>query len=283
MILVADSGSTTTNWCLINQSGENFLFDTEGYNPYYVDQDYIVQSLNKNLPGDIKPAQITEVHFYGAGCMLDKTPVIEDALELVFRRAKVHTAMDLLAASRALLGREPGFAAILGTGTNTCIYDGNKITQNIDSLGYMLGDEGSGAAMVKKLLGDYIIGYMPEGISELFYDTFHLDKEGIFDHIYGQPFANRFCADFSKFIFEQIHLAYFDGLVRSSFNELFQNLVIRYPDYQSYSFNCVGSIGFTFKNILSEVALKFDMPMGKIIKAPIDGLVDYHLTQMFNK
>src|SRR6185312_13701752 len=136
MILVADSGSTTTNWCLINQSGENFFFDTEGYNPYYVDQDYIVQSLNTNLPGDIKPAQITEVHFYGAGCMLAKTPVIEDALELVFRRAKVHTAMDLLAASRALLGREAGVAASLGTGTNTCIYDGNKITQNIDSLGY---------------------------------------------------------------------------------------------------------------------------------------------------
>jgi len=283
MVLIADSGSSKTNWCLIKEDGEKLYFNTEGYNPYFVDSAYIVDSLIQNLPAGISNSEITEVYYYGAGCFPGKDFVLTDAIADVFNQGKCFIELDLLAAARALLGNNKGFAAILGTGMNTCIYDGEKIVQNIDSLGYILGDEGSGAAMGKKLLGDYIRGYMPEEISELFYDAFHLDKEGIFDHIYGQPFANRFCADFTKFIFEQIHLPYFDGLVRSSFNELFQNLVVQYPDYQSYTFNCVGSIGFTFKNILSEVALEFDMPMGKIIKAPIEGLVDYHLAQMFNK
>lgn len=280
MILIADSGSSKTNWCLIKQDGEKQYFNTEGYNPYFVDSAYIVNSLIQNLPAGISNSEITEVYYYGAGCFPGKDYILSDAIAEVFNQGKCFIELDLLAAARALLGNNKGFAAILGTGMNTCIYDGEKITQNIDSLGFTLGDEGSGAAMGKKLLGDYIRGYMPEEISQLFYNTFRLDKENIFDHIYGQPFANRFCADFSKFIFEQIHLDYFNGLVRSSFKELFLNLVIHYPHYQSHSFNCVGSIGFTFRDILSEVTFKFGMPIGKIIKAPIEGLVDYHLSQM---
>ena len=276
MILVADSGSTTTNWCLINQSGENFLFDTEGYNPYYVDQDYIVQSLNKNLPGDIRPAQITEVHFYGAGCMLDKTPVIEDALQLVFQRAKVHTAMDLLAASRALLGREPGFAAILGTGTNTCIYDGNKITQNIDSLGYMLGDEGSGSYIGKKLLQEYLRGYMPEPVSSQFREYIGLSFDEIMDRVYTHSMANRFCAGFAMFAGEHIELPYLYDIVKTSFVDFFNNLVSRYPGYQQYSLNCLGSVGYHFRNILKETAAMFKMETGKIISSPMEDLVRYH-------
>ena len=276
MILVADSGSTTTNWCLINQSGENFLFDTEGYNPYYVDQDYIVQSLNKNLPGDIKPAQITEVHFYGAGCMLDKTPVIEDALQVVFQCAKVHTAMDLLAASRALLGREPGFAAILGTGTNTCIYDGNKITQNIDSLGYMLGDEGSGSYIGKKLLQEYLRGYMPEPVSNQFREYIGLSFDEIMDRVYTHSMANRFCAGFAMFAGEHIELPYLYDIVKTSFVDFFNNLVSRYPGYQQYSLNCLGSVGYHFRNILKETAAMFKMETGKIISSPMEDLVRYH-------
>ena len=276
MILVADSGSTTTNWCLINQSGENFLFDTEGYNPYYVDQDYIIQSLNKNLPGDIKPAQITEVHFYGAGCMLDKTPVIEDALQVVFQCAKVHTAMDLLAASRALLGREPGFAAILGTGTNTCIYDGNKITQNIDSLGYMLGDEGSGSYIGKKLLQEYLRGYMPEPFSNQFREYIGLSFDEIMDRVYTHSMANRFCAGFAMFAGEHIELPYLYDIVKTSFVDFFNNLVSRYPGYQQYSLNCLGSVGYHFRNILKETAAMFKMETGKIISSPMEDLVRYH-------
>lgn len=276
MILVADSGSTKTAWCLINQQEENFLFDTEGYNPYYVDQDYIIRSLNKNLPGTIKPVQIREVHFYGAGCMLDRTPVIEDALQAVFQKAKVNTAMDLLAAARALLGHKPGFAAILGTGTNTCIYDGDKISHNIDSLGYMLGDEGSGTYIGKKLLKDYLRDDMPDVVSNKFREYIGLSFDEIMDRVYTQSLANRFCAGFARFAGEHIDIPYLYGIVKTSFTDFFTNLVSRYPDYQQYHFNCLGSVGYYFSSILEEVASQFKMPVGKIIHSPMEGLVHYH-------
>lgn len=281
MVLIADSGSSKTNWCLVKQDGEKQYFNTEGYNPYFVNSTYIVNSLKQNLPEGISNDEVKEIYYYGAGCFPGKDFILSDSIKTVFSQAKVFIELDLLAAARALLGRGPGFAAILGTGTNTCIYDGQKITENIDSLGYILGDEGSGTAIGKKLLGDYIRGYMPKEITELFYETFHLDKEDIFDRIYGQPFANVFCSDFSKFVSEHIGALYFYDLVKTSFYDLFRNLVSRYTDYKSWSFNCVGTVGYTFKDILWEVALQFDMPQGKIIRAPIDGLVEYHLAQRF--
>ncbi len=279
MIIIADSGSSKTNWCIIKLDGEKLYFNTEGYNPYFVDSAYIVSSLKQNLPAGISNNEVREVYYYGAGCFPGKDFVLSDSIKTVFGHAKIFIELDLLAAARALLGTAPGFAAILGTGTNTCMYDGQKITANIDSLGYILGDEGSGTAIGKKLLGDYIRGYMPAQITELFYATFQLDKEAIFERIYGQPFGNIFCADFGKFVAVHINDEYFHNLVKTSFDDLFRNLVRRYPHYKSFAFNCVGTVGYTFKNILLAVAGEYDMPAGKIIKAPIEGLVEYHLAQ----
>ncbi len=276
MILVADSGSTKTEWCLIKSNGEKAYFDTEGYNPYYVGREYIIQSLNKNLTSHFKSDQIKEVHFYGAGCMADKTVIIEQALHAVFQLANVHAAMDLLAAARALLGRKPGFAAILGTGTNTCIYDGERIIQNIDSLGYMLGDEGSGSYLGKKLLQDYLRGYMPKEVSEKFKETVRLSFDEIMDRVYTQSLANRFCAGFAQFAGDHIEMDYLYESVKNSFMDFFTNLVSHYPDYQQYPFNCLGSVGYHFKSILKEVAGMFDMKTGKIIPSPMEGLVKYH-------
>ena len=152
MILIADSGSTKTEWCLIERTGSKTYFSTEGYNPYFVDSGYIVNS----LMGSTIPVQelqdMAEINFYGAGCQADKVAVMEAALKTLFPSAKVFVEVDLLATARALLGREAGFAAILGTGTNTCTYDGNDITQNIDSLGFVLGDEGSGGFITLVLI-----------------------------------------------------------------------------------------------------------------------------------
>ena len=279
MILIADSGSSKTNWCLIKPNGEKEYFDTEGYNPYFVDGVYIVNSLKKNLPGEISYDEVEDVYYYGAGCFPGKDFVLSDSIKTVFSKARIFIELDLLAAARALLGNDPGFAAILGTGTNTCMYDGQLITENIDSLGYILGDEGSGAAIGKKLLGDYIRGYLPKEVTTLFYETFHLHKEDIFERLYGQPQGNIFCADFSRFVATNIGDIYFYNLVKTSFRDFFKNLVSQYESYASSSFNCVGTIGYTFKDILSEVALEYGMPLGKIIKAPIDGLVEYHVAR----
>src|SRR5690554_3741360 len=153
MIIIADGGSTKTNWCLIDDLGRNIYFNTEGYNPYFVSSEYIQSSLKKGLPEDLQLDKITEVYYYGAGVHNEeKAGIIKDAFEIFFKKATISIGHDLLAAARALLGVESGFAAILGTGTNTCLYDGNDITLNINSAAYILGDEGSGCYIGKKLL-----------------------------------------------------------------------------------------------------------------------------------
>ena len=279
MVIIADGGSTKTNWCLVTEEGKKVYFNTEGYNPYFSDEEYIIQSLKENLPTDLDLAAITEVNYYGAGCSTaDKRQIVENAMQAVFTHSKINVGHDLLAAARALLGNTEGFAAILGTGTNTCIYDGKDVASNIDSGAYILGDEGSGCYIGKKLLTDYIRGYMPEAVRKNFWDTFQLTPDDINERVYTQPRANRFCASFSKFVYDNIvNIEYSRNIVRTSFEDFFRNLVTHYPDYQKYTFNCIGSVGYNFRNVLEEVATENGMTVGRIIRSPIDDLVKYHL------
>lgn len=280
MILIADGGSTKTNWCLVTDDEKKVYFNTEGYNPYFVSEEYITNSLNKNLPADLEKDKITEVNFYGAGCSTDEMRAhVQHAMQLVFTKATVNIGHDMLAAARAVLGRNAGFAAILGTGTNTCLYDGRNVTQNIDSGAYILGDEGSGCYIGKKLLTDYLRGYMPEKLRQIFWDTYHLTPDDVNEQVYTKPLANRFCAQFSKFVYDNnnVQLQYTHNLVKTSFQDFFKNLVTHYPNYQSYSFNCIGSVAYNFRNILEEVVAENGMTLGNIIRSPIDNLVKYHL------
>lgn len=280
MILIADGGSTKTSWCLINEAGRRIHFNTEGYNPYFAKQDYIENSLRTTLPDNLDTEKVEEVYYYGAGCSTENNKeIVAGAMRKVFTKAKINIDHDLLASCRALLGNEPGFAAILGTGTNTCLYDGNDVTLNIDSLGYFLGDEGSGSNIGKRLLADYMKGFMPKGLSESFFNIYGLTNEQIFDHIYNQPLPNRFCASFSKFLydFKAVYPEYTQDVVDTAFTAFFEKLVIHYPNYKNYVLNCVGSVGYSFRDRLSVVADKYEMGVGKLIRSPIDDLVDYHL------
>ncbi|MBD1434766.1 N-acetylglucosamine kinase [Sphingobacterium sp. DN00404] len=279
MIIIADGGSTKTNWCLLDDSNKKIYFNTEGYNPYFVDSEYIVNSLKKGLPSDLPFEKITEVNYYGAGVHNEeKAKIVEMAMQKVFPNAKVEIGHDLLAAARALLADQPGFAAILGTGTNTCVYDGEKITHNIDSAAYILGDEGSGSYIGKKLLTDYIRGLMPEAVEKLFFETYKLTPDEIMDNVYTKPLANRFCASFSKFVYDNnVNIEYTRGIVEEAFDTFFKNLVSKYPDYQKYTFNCIGSVAYNFRNVLEETAKRYEMEVGKIIRSPIDDLVVYHI------
>ena len=172
MILIADGGATKTSWCLIENVDKTTLFETEGYHPFFVDCSYISNSLHQNIPENIREMalEVTVIYFYSAGGGYSKKTdaVIIDGVKSLFPQAEVFVETDLLAAARALLQDNPGFAGILGTGTNTCIYNGKKIIQNIESLGFLLGDEGSGSYIGKKIIGDYIRGYMPSDVKKQF-------------------------------------------------------------------------------------------------------------------
>ncbi len=279
MIIIADGGSTKTNWCLLNDEGQKVYFNTEGYNPYFVDGEYVIDSLKKNLPEDLQYDKITEVNFYGAGVHNEeKANELKEAFQVVFHSSKIFVGHDLLAAARALLGKSKGFAAILGTGTNTCIYDGDDVSYQIDSGAYILGDEGSGCYIGKKLLLDYLRNYMPEAVRANFWETYKLTPDDIQENVYSKPLANRFCAQFSKFVYDNTaNIEYTHNLVKSSFNDFFKNLVSHYPNYQDYELNCIGSVAYNFRNVLEEVATEWNMKLGKLVRSPIDDLVKFHI------
>ena len=276
-VLIADSGSTKTNWCLITEDQDPKHFNTEGYNPFFVDAVYIADSLKSSFPDEFAYPSIKEVHFYGAGCQDSKIAIIENALQETFPNATVAAEGDLLGAARGLLSDTPGFAAILGTGMNTCLYDGERITKNIESLGFLLGDEGSGTDIGRHILADYIRGKMPVSVSELFYAVYNMSPQETMSEVYVHKLPNRFCASFTKFLkHPEIEQDYANAIVAKCFNSFFTNLVSLYPDYQSYTFNCLGSVGYNFSDTLKQIALSFGMETGKIIPGLIDDLVLYH-------
>ena len=186
--------------------------------------------------------------------------------------------MDTLASCRALLGRKSGFSAILGTGANTCLYDGCNEGLNVDSCGFILGDEGSGAYLGKRMITDYIRRNMPEDVYELVGKELGCGNDELLDIIYTKPFPNRFCAQYAKFIRQNIEAyPYFKELVEDAFTKFFERIVTHYPDYTSYTFNAVGSVAYHFRDYLEPVVRKFGMEMGVTAQAPMEGLIQYHL------
>lgn len=281
MILIADGGSTKSAWAQLDDAGNRVNFNTEGYNPDFVDTPTIVASLEKNLPDTLPRDEVREVHYYGAGISsAEKAEVVGRAMRQVFPNANVFIEHDLLAAARALLGAKAGFAAILGTGTNSCLYDGERVTYNVDSLGYFLGDEGSGSYIGKRLLRDYLRGLLPKGLEEAFHQTFpELNREEILNRLYRQPLPNRFLASFAKFCYDHNNFSYCRETVLEGFDAFFRHIVLHYPNFRQYTFNCVGSVAYNFRDALEEVCRRHGMPFGRIVRAPIDDLVKFHQTQ----
>ncbi|MDR3267934.1 MAG: N-acetylglucosamine kinase [Tannerella sp.] len=281
MLVIADSGSTKTAWCLVDENGKTTAFETEGYNPCYKGAAKLGGLLEPNLPPDFDREAVRKVAFYGAGVYEDKYSVIETAVGSVFPRAKVDAAMDLLGAARALLGRNRGFAAILGTGANSCIYNGKETTHYVDSLGFMLGDEGSGGYMGKRLIGDYIRGYMPADVRKIFRETYRLSNDELITRIYSHNTPNRYCASFTRFLTGELagHEYLEQRIIRDSFRDFFRNIVCLYPDYTNYTFNSVGTVGWIFKDRLTEIAQEFGMETVHILSAPMPGLIKYHLEE----
>ena len=245
MILIADSGASKTDWgCVSRNSDACIRFTSQGYNPNYITGPQIVEDILKNKPAELDPESVKEIYFYGAGVTPLQYPFMEETLRKVFTRAEhVFIAMDTLASCRALLGRKPGFSAILGTGANTCLYDGCNEGLNVDSCGFILGDEGSGAYLGKRLITDYIRHNMPDKVYELVGKELGRSNDDLIDIIYTKPFPNRFCAQYARFIRQNVGTdPYFSELVTDAFTKFFDRIVTHYPDYTQYSFNAVGSV-----------------------------------------
>lgn len=279
MILIADSGATKTEWACISKDGATRIgFYSQGYNPNYITGTQIVADIRANLPEGLAPDLVDEIYFYGAGVTELQYPFMEKTLREVFTKAsQVFIAMDTLASCRALLQREPGFAAILGTGANSCLYDGCNEGLNVDSCGFILGDEGSGGYLGKRMITDYIRRNMPERVYKLVGEELGRTNDELIDIIYTKPFPNRFCAQYARFICEHLDFdPYFPELVTDAFRKFFERIVTHYPDYQQYAFNAVGSVGYFFKSLLQPVVEAFGMKMGTVLQAPMEGLIKYH-------
>lgn len=280
LVLIADSGASKTDWaCVSRNDATDIRFVSQGYNPNYITGEKIVEDILHNLPSELNPGEVGEIYFYGAGVTVLQYPFMTEVLKRVFPNAEtVVIAMDTLASCRALLQDKPGFAAILGTGANSCLYDGCNEGLNVDSCGFILGDEGSGANLGKRLITDYIRRNMRQNVYDLVGRKLGRNNDELLDIIYTQPFPNRFCAQYAKFIADNLDTdPYFPELVTDAFRQFFRLIVTHYPDYRQYSFNAVGSVAYYFKPLLQPVVEEFGMKMGVILKAPIDGLVKYHL------
>lgn len=282
MIMIADSGSTKTDWACIRNDGNIMFFTSMGYNPNYVTREYICADIKQCISSKFNLNDVNSVYFYGAGVTELQYGFIEDAMRCVFPQCSlVEVAMDTLGAARALLGDKPGLAVILGTGMNSVLFDGKKITMNVDSLGFILGDEGSGAYMGKRLMIDYCRHNITGAVYDVVKKEVGLSCDEVIDRIYTKPFPNRWCARFVKFIGKHINDdQYFADLVRTSFQDCFERILTHYPSYQDYKLNCVGSVAFYFRPILEKVCHEYGMNIGRIIQYPIHGLVEYHMSHL---
>ena len=280
MILIADSGSTKIDWCLLNGNKKVAQIFTTGMNALLMTEEEMAECIMTELMPNLQGYEVTEIYYYGAGIISDKikNQVINALKRNMPHVTKIEVNTDLLAAARALCQREPGIACILGTGSNSCYYDGEKVVDNVSPLGYILGDEGSGAVLGKLLVGDVLKKQLPEHLCEKFLKEYNLDRTTIIERVYRKPAANRFLAQFAPFIERNISEPSIRALVLRSFTDFFVRNVANYPHYQELPCNFVGSIALLQKDVLIEAASKLGITIGNIIQAPMEGLIKYHST-----
>jgi len=276
MILIADSGSTKTSWCLTGISGLPEIFSTGGMNPFFRNTEDIASEIRMQLLPETG-SELNEIHFYGAGVInQEKGNIVKIALQVLYPKAEIEVQSDLLAAARATLGNEPGIACILGTGSNSCLYDGKEIIEHVPPLGFILGDEGSGAVLGRKLVGDFLKGIMPERVAEKFKTSFQLTYADFLDSVYKKEKPNQFLAQFVPFIKENITEKYCSILVETSFEEFVKRNVSKYSGFKGHPICFVGSVAFYFQEQLKNVLGKNHLRFKTVLKEPLDGLIKFH-------
>lgn len=276
MILIADSGSTKTDWCVVGQGQLVRQIVTKGMNPFFQSEEEIENEIATALIPHLETNVLDAVYFYGAGCVPDKVPMMHNALSTHLNTKNgIEVNTDMLAVARGLCGHKPGIACIMGTGSNSCFYDGEKIASNVSPLGFILGDEGSGAVLGKLLVGDMLKNQMTPELKEKFLNKTGLTPPEIIDRVYRQPFPNRFLASLSPFLAENIQESSVHALVLGSFKAFFQRNVMQY-DYKNHPVHFIGSVAYHYQDILHEAARELEIQITTIVKSPMQGLMTFH-------
>ncbi|MBL0309122.1 MAG: hypothetical protein IPP77_05440 [Bacteroidetes bacterium] len=275
MILIAESGSTKTNW--LTEKKE--LYETIGLNPLFHTSESIYAELMKQPTLVQIKEQVKEVYFYGASCSSDeRKKIVYDALNSFYSKAAtIIVEHDLKAAAVATYDGRPGIACILGTGSNSCIYDGKEILQGVPALGYVLGDEGGGAYFGKILLAKFLYNELPEATIKILRDEYGLNKENIIDSVYRKPHVNVYLARFAKVMSDSPDKDFMNWLAEEGFDDFFKHHILCYENYQGYPVHFVGSIAFYFKEALESVAAKYGCELGIVDRQPIYRLLEWHL------
>jgi N-acetylglucosamine kinase-like BadF-type ATPase len=275
MILIADSGSTKTEWCVAETGKSVQSIITNGINPFFQSEEEIGGALRATLLPELPTNKYDALYFYGAGCLPEKVPMMQKVLCKVLNVNKVAVNSDMLGAARGLCGHDAGIVCILGTGSNSCFYDGSTIVSNVSPLGFILGDEGSGAVLGKLLVGDMLKNQLPAGLKEKFLQQFDLTPAEIIERVYRQPFPNRFLASVSPFLAQNIHEPAVRSLVLNAFADFLHRNVKQY-DYEHHPVHFVGSVAYYYQAVLAEAIRNAGMQLGNIMQSPMTGLIQYH-------
>lgn len=277
MILIADSGSTKTEWIALDDNGIQTTIFTAGINPFYQTAKEITESLLKEEIGS-RLVEVDDIFFYGAGCATEeKCNIVKEGLEGAFRFNIAHIASDLMAAALALCQSESGIACIIGTGSNSCYYDGSSIVHNVSPLGYILGDEGSGAVLGKQLIADILKKQLPAQVIELFFDTYRVTQAELMESIYRQPFPNRYLAQYTRFLKANIHESALEKIVTNGFDSFIRRNLLQYKQIYKLPVHFTGSVAHHFEHQLRERMDAYSLSTGHIEQAPMQRLISYHL------
>jgi glucosamine kinase len=274
--LIADSGSTKAEWCLMDGK-KTKTYITQGLSPYFLNAEQIQKILEEELKAKMKQVEPDEIFFYGTGCSNPgNVSIVKKAIKKVFPKAKISVDHDLMGAAKALCGTEKGIACILGTGSNSCYYNGKKIIKNSPGLGYVLGDEGSGAYLGKKVIQYFLYNTFDEDLMDRFAAKFKTSSYEILDAVYKKPLPNRYLASFAIFLAENRGHYMIENIIEDGFNDFFFNHVYKYSESWKLPVHFIGSVAYGFKDVLKEMCNGYELQLGRVLKKPMDGLVKYH-------
>lgn len=274
--LIADSGATKCEWCLLAADKKKKII-TQGISPYFLSAEQIVDLLQKELLPKLKGIEVDEVYYYGTGLSNpNNVKTVKTAMKRLFPGSSLEATHDLMAAARALCGNQKGVACILGTGSNSCYYDGKKIVKNSPGLGYVLGDEGSGSYLGKKVIQYYLYNTFDEDLRARFDAKFVTTPIEILENVYKKPMANRYLASFAIFLAENRGHYMVENIIEDGLNDFIINHLYKYRETWTLPIHFAGSIAFGFRDVLKELCSSYELEMGTVLKNPMQGLIEYH-------